>query len=84
MATTLRVAPVALVVTSVSRGAVRQALHSTSRLFHVPKCIKNALSVSCRVVRWHNNWNLGLFTLLRRHDNESKQVKVSAVYRVLY
>jgi len=34
-----RVVRVALVVTSVSRRAVRQARHNTSRLFPVPKCM---------------------------------------------
>ena len=45
-----RVVRVALVVTSVSRRAVWQARHSTSRLFPVPKCMGQT---ACRVVMWH-------------------------------
>jgi len=52
-----RVMRVAPVVTSVSRRAVRQARHSTSRLL-VPKCMGY---IACRVVSvtWRNKWNLG-------------------------
>ena len=45
------------VVTSVSRRAVRQARHVSSRLFPMPKW--NIGSVSCRDATWRAKWNLG-------------------------
>jgi len=70
----VRVAPVALVVTSVSRRAVRQARHSTSRLFPVPKCMGFQRVVSWRYARsefglsnvWENSVNKKRNALLYR------------------
>ena len=57
-----RVVQVALVVTSVSRLAVRQARHVSARLvttFPYAK-IHGLGGVSCRDVTWRAKWNLGL------------------------
>jgi len=58
--TELRVAPVALVVSSVSSRAVRQARHSQKAwAWHVERV------ESCRVETWRSKWNFG-YNVFRR------------------